>query len=354
MRNLKIILTACGCPGASTLIKMLKDNREREIEIVGVDMDDQAIGRFWVDKFYRVPSADSDGYILKMLDLVKKEKPDILFPESSYEVYPLALNKEKFEKLGTKVVVSGPEPIAIANNKYEMYERLKKETNIDLPEYCYPQNLDEFIKFAQKLGYSEKAICFKPHIGKGSRGFRFIDPEIDRETLLMKYKPNSRYMALEEFITIFKDKKDFPKFILMERLEGMEYTTDPIAWKGEMLLCTTKTVEQARWGVIVKGELVDKPELVEQTRKILKAIPLSYNVNIQFIGDKLIEINPRVSTFIYQPDLIAPYLSIKLALGEITPEQVKEYQNKIDFGRRMVRYMDQVFWNPKSEHEQQN
>lgn len=349
MKKLKIILTACGCPGASTLIKMLKNNGEREIEIVGVDMDDQAIGRFLVDKFYQVPPAKSDDYIPQMLDLVKKEKSDILFPESSYEVHPLALNKEKFEKLKTKIVVSDPEPIAIANNKYKMYEVLKEKTDIHLPEYYYPKNLDEFVKFAQRLGYPKKAVCFKPHIGKGSRGFRFIDPEIDRETLLMKYKPNSRYMALKEFIGIFKDKKDFPDFMVMERLKGMEYTTDPIVWKGEMLFCTTKTVETARWGVIVKGELVKKPELIEQTKKILKAIPLSYNVNVQFIGDKLIEINPRVSTFIYQPDLIAPYLSIKLALGEITPEEVKKYQKKIDYGRRMVRYMDQVFWKPGSQ-----
>jgi hypothetical protein len=105
-----------------------------------------------------------------------------------------------------------------------------------------------------------------------------------------------------------------------------------------------KTVEQARWGVIVRGELVRRPDLVAQTREILRVIPLSYNVNLQFIGEKLIEINPRVSTFIYQEYLIAPYLAIKLALGELDAEGVRAYQAHIAYGRRMVRYMDQVFY----------
>ncbi len=349
MKKIKVILTACGCPGASTFIQKLKNNKEREIEIVGVDADSQATGRFLVDEFYKVPLADSKEYIPAMLDLAEKEKADVLFPESSYEMYPLAINKRKFEKLGTEVIVSDPEPIAIANNKYKMYEILRKETDIKLPKYYYPKNLDDFVNLVYELGYPKRPVCFKPHIGKGSRGFRFIDAVVDREELLMKYKPNSRYMSLEEFIEIFKNKKNFPDLLLMERVRGMEYTTDPIALNGKMLMCTTKTVEEARWGIIVRGELVDRPKLVEQTKKILGSIKLSYNVNLQFIEDKLIEINPRVSTFIYQDDLIAPYLSIKLALGELIPAQVAKYQDKIDYGRKMVRYMDQAFWKPKKK-----
>ncbi len=47
MNKIKILLTACGCPGASTLIRMLKNNGERPVEIIGTDMDKEAIGRFF-------------------------------------------------------------------------------------------------------------------------------------------------------------------------------------------------------------------------------------------------------------------------------------------------------------------
>ena len=71
LQPIKIILTACGCPGASTLIRNLKINGEREVKIIGVDMDPEAIGRFLTDGFYTVPPANQkDEYIKRMINLV--------------------------------------------------------------------------------------------------------------------------------------------------------------------------------------------------------------------------------------------------------------------------------------------
>lgn len=345
LQPIKILVTACGCPGASTLIRMLRQNGERDVEIIGVDMDHEAIGRFLAERFYTVPpAAREEAYVERMLDIVKQEKPDVLFPESSFEVPVLARYKGEFEVSGTHVVVSSPESIDLANNKYLMYEMLGRETDLPLPAYRWPRNLDEFVDMAHDLGYPGQPVCFKPHVAKGSRGFRIMDSSVSRRDLLMNYKPNSRYISLDEFMTIFRDETDFPDFIVMEYLSGQEVTTDSVCLDGEELVTTVKTVEQARWGVIVHGELVRRPDLVEQTRKILRVIPLSYCVNLQFIGDKLIEINPRVSSFIYQDDLIAPYLSVKLALGELDKDELKAYRHRIAYGRRMVRYMDQVFY----------
>jgi carbamoyl-phosphate synthase large subunit len=322
---------------------MLKENGERKIEIVGTDIDEEAVGRFLTDKFYRVPPGDSIEYIPRILEIIDKEKPDILFPESSNEVLPLAINKAQLEESGTKVLVSDPDSISVSNNKYLMYERIRAKTKLSIPNYFSVNTLDEFLDAAEKLGHPEEAVIFKPHIGKGSRGVRIIDAKVNRKQHLMEKKPSSKYISLEEFKTIFSQNSKFPQFLLMEYLEGMERTADSLAIEGRELLTTIKTVEQARWGIIVRGELVERPDLIDQTREILKAIPLSYCVNFQFIEEKLIEINPRVSTFIYQPNLIAPYLAIKLALGELTENGVRSYKAKIDYGRRMVRYMDQLF-----------
>jgi carbamoyl-phosphate synthase large subunit len=346
LKPIKVLVTACGCPGASTLLRMLRKNGERDVTLVGVDMDREAVGRFIADAFYVVPpAAEEDAYAERMLDIVRREEPDVVFPESSFEVPVLARHRGAFEALGTRVVVSSPESIELANNKYRMYETLRQQTDLDLPSHGSPRDLDEFVEITHDLGYPDRPVCFKPHVAKGSRGFRIIDASVDRRDLLMSYKPNSRYMSLDEFVTIFEEEPDFPDFLVMEYLPGEEVTTDSLCLDGQELLTTVKTVEQARWGVIVRGELVRRPDLVEQTREILRAIPLSYCVNLQFIGDRLIEINPRVSTFIYQDDLIAPYLAVKLALGELNRESVRAYRDRIAYGRRMVRYMDQVFHN---------
>jgi carbamoyl-phosphate synthase large subunit len=326
---------------------MLKQNGEREVEIIGTDMSLEAVGRYLCDSFYKVPSGTSPEYIPAMMDIVNKEKPDLIFPESSNEVLSLARSKKEFEEIGSKVVVSSPESIELASNKYLMYEAIRKDSGIDLPLYHSASNLDDFLEAADILGYPDSPIVFKPHFGKGSRGVRIIDPRANRMHQLMEEKPTNKFMSLDEFTEIFQrlEAEDFPDLLVMEYLEGMEKTADTIAMDGRELLTTVKTVERARWGVIVEGELVQDDRLVNQSREILRSIPLSYCVNIQFIANKLIEINSRVSTFIYQDDLIAPYLAVKLALGELAEEDVKAYRNKIDYGRRMIRYMDQLFYN---------
>ncbi len=49
----------------------------------------------------------------------------------------------------------------------------------------------------------------------------------------------------------------------MEVVEGMHYDAMCLADQGELLLTTIKTREASRWGIIVKGELIYKPELIE-------------------------------------------------------------------------------------------
>lgn len=345
MNNIKVVVTACGCPGASTFIHWLKNKvTERSIYVIGTDMSSEPIGRFISDKFIQIPSAEEDDFIPAVKDLVIKEQPDIFYCVSSYEVGKISKYKEEIEALGTKVIVSDHNVINIASNKYSLYEALKDVPGVDLPAYFYPKSLEEFISLANRLGYPDKEVCFKPHFSKGSRGFRIINDNITRKDLLLNYKPDSTFISMSEFESIFKNEKSFPDFLLMEVAKGEETDAMTLSMDGEVLLTTVKTRETSRAGVITSGELVKRPEIESSCKKIIETLPLDYNACIQFIGNKLIEINTRVSTFIYQEDMIEPYLSIKLALGEYSKEQVKAYQNKVQYGRRMIRYMDQVFF----------
>jgi carbamoyl-phosphate synthase large subunit len=322
---------------------MLKEVKERRIDIVAVDMDGDAIGRFLAGSFYQVPPASHEEYLDAMLSIVEKEQVDVFYVVSSAEILRIAENKDKFEKFGCRVVASSPESISKASDKYILYKTLKESTDVPVPEFYYPKGLNEFLSYAEALGYPERRVCFKPHRSKGSRGFRILDANMDRRDLLLNHKPESTYMSLDEFSEIFSDG-DFPELIVMEFVEGDHFDAMCLADEGINLLTTIKTREAARWGVITKGELVFKPGLSKICDKIVEAMGLSYNFGLQFIGNKIIEINPRPSTFIYQDDLNEPYLAIKLALKEVNHDDIRAYQSRIRYGRRMVRYMDQVFW----------
>lgn len=346
MRDLKVIVTAAGCPGASTFIHQLKQQvKERTIEIIAVDMDPQAIGRFISDQFHVIPAATDPSYIPAIKELILQEQPDIFYCVSSYEVPVVSKHKESLEALGTKVIVGNHDTAQLAGNKYTLYEALKDVDGIKIPRYYAPKNLEDFIACAKKLGYPEKRVCFKPHFSKGSRGFRIIDDRISRKDLLLNYKPVSTYMSMAEFISIFENETLFPDFLIMEVVEGVEHDVMTISMDGEVLLTTCKTREANRGGVITKGELVYEPQIMEYCQKIIEKIPLTYNSCFQFIDGYLIEINTRVSTYIYQEDLIEPYITIKLALGEYSKDDVRALQEKVQYGRRMLRYFDQVFYH---------
>ena len=48
---------------------------------------------------------------------------------------------------------------------------------------------------------------------------------------------------------------------------------------------------------------------------------MDWFVNVQFIDGRLLEINPRISTIVYQDDFNMPYLAVRHALGEIDEER---------------------------------
>ena len=62
----------------------------------------------------------------------------------------------------------------------------------------------------------------------------------------------------------------------------------------------------------------------------------------------MIEINPRISTIVYQEDLNLPYLGIKSALGEISREELMQLSAQVRPTRRALRYFDQVEWDETS------
>ncbi len=344
MKDIRILVSACGAPGCSTLIRYLRGVTERNIDVVGIDSDNEAVGRFLSNAFYQVPLADEKEYIETVNDIIQKEDIDVFFCVSSAEVPVVAKNKALLERHGCKVMVSGATEIEVAENKATLYETLSKH-GIPTPKFRVVNSFSQFMEAINELGYPDNPVCFKPPVSKGSRGFRILNESISRRELIMNHKPISLYISLAEFKDIFENDADFPTLLVMEVVEGRDYDVMALCGETGALLVTVKTRESSRWGVINKGELVASKLHTELTEKIIDIIPLRYNICLQFIGDKIIEINPRTSTFIYQENLNEPYLAVKLALGEISEEETRRFQPRIHFGRRMIRYMDQVFFD---------
>ncbi len=345
LQPITLLLTAAGCPGASTCIRYLRGIRERTVRVVGVDAQDESIGRFLCDGFEQIPMASSPDYVPALLEAAIKHRVDCVLMVSSAEVEIVAPEVHRFEEHGIRVLVSSPESLAVANNKLRLYEMFHDHPLVAVPEFRLVTSLDAFIDGCEAMGYPERNLCFKPPYAKGSRGFRYLSSGVSRSDLLMNYKPDSKIISQEEMIEIFKDEPDFPELILMEAVEGEEIDTMCLALNGDPLLITHKTREAERGGVITKGGHVQRPDIEVAVRAILEQVPLSYNIGIQFKGGKLMEINPRLSTFLYTSDWVEPYFAVKLALGEFSPDDVRSLQRRVPQDLRMIRYFDQQFFS---------
>jgi hypothetical protein len=88
--------------------------------------------------------------------------------------------------------------------------------------------------------------------------------------------------------------------------------------------------------------------LMEIADKIVAELEIEHFFNIQLVGDYVIEINPRISTIVYQEDLNLPYLGVKSALGEISREELMQLSAQARPTRRALRYFDQVEWDETS------
>ena len=194
---------------------------------------------------------------------------------------------------------------------------------------------------ARELGYPERPVCFKPVFSSGSRGFRILDPTVDRAHQLLHERPGSVAMRLEEALELLPAEGG-TELLVMELATGGERTIDGIANGREIVLGHPKTREAMRAGLAMYFVTLEDEGLMALANTIVAELGIEHFFNIQLVGDHVIEINPRISTIVYQEDLDLPYLGVKRALGEISDDELRELSSRVRPGRTALRYFDQI------------
>ncbi len=333
----RILLTASGAPGAARLIAALRENGEREVHVIGTDMSERSAGRFLCDTFHVVPAGSSAGFAPELAALARREGADVVFPQSSGEVGRLAPATALFD---CPVMVASPEAIAACDDKGATM-RLAEHCGVRAPVTHVVRSPGEFRAAAESLGYPQREICMKPPVSKGSRGFRVLSATVNRRHALLEARPGPLPLSVDEALDAIGDE-DFPELLVMELATGKEHTVDGICADGRMLLGHAKTREAMRAGLAMYFESCVQPGLVEAARRLCAELRLDWFVNVQFIGEHLLEINPRISTVVYQDDLNLPWLAVRRALGELDDDELAAYQPRVRTTRRALRYYDQV------------
>jgi carbamoyl-phosphate synthase large subunit len=335
-----VLLSAAGAPGAARLIRALHENGERAVRVVGTDMNESAIGRFLCDAFHQVPPGSDPAYAETILELVEREGVDVVLPQSSFDLQALSETQGRFP---VPVLVSPPETIRRSNDKAESYALLRRigAPTVDFRRVAGAREVEAA---ARELGYPERPVCFKPVFSSGSRGFRILDPTVDRAHQLLHERPGSVAMRLEEALDLLPEEGG-TELLVMELATGLERTIDGIADGERIVLGHPKTREAMRAGLAMYFVTLEDEELMQIASRIVSELEIEWFFNIQLVGDHVIEVNPRISTIVYQEDLNLPWLGVKRALGEISDDELASLASRIRPGRTALRYFDQVEWD---------
>ena len=198
------------CAGRRTyLLKYFKENLSEGDKVVATDMQLSAPALQVADVKLQVPAVYDPEYVNITLNICRDQKIDALLSLNDLELPILAENKARLEELGVKVIVSSPEVIDIAFDKYktalwvESLGLTAPKTYIRL----------EDVKKALAAGEIDFPLFMKPRWGSGSIGLESIADmeELDiyynllmkkiKKTILATASVGDEYIMIQEKLT---------------------------------------------------------------------------------------------------------------------------------------------------------
>ncbi len=339
---MKILITTVGGLTSPDIILAYK---EKGIEVVGVDPFEEAVGRFFVDRFFTVPFSgeDEEGFVNRINQLLKEE-PNIsaIIPCGNEDVLTVAKNRHRFS---VPCMVSDYRALEKAFDKFWVYTFLTGISSSLAPKFFLVKNRDELVEKAHSLGYPDKPLWLKPPHGRGGRGVVFVKKIASFSTMIKE--KNTNLTPLEALIEVLPEEFPSP-LIIMENLTSPFYSFYALAEDGRIIVSLTHIREWGNASQTFRGSVYYDELLQEKIAPLIETLKLSFCINVELATDengniKVFDFNPRISASSgvdRKWGVNFPYLSLSLLLGkalDIDMDKVKEVKG------RFYRYFD-VIW----------
>ncbi len=304
------------CAGRRTyLLKYFKENLSEGDKVVATDMQLSAPALQVADVKIRVPAVYDPEYVNITLNICKEHKIDALISLNDLELPILAENKARFEELGVKVIVSSPEVIDIAFDKYKTAQWVESFGLVAPKTYVRLEDA----KKALAIGEIAFPLFMKPRWGSGSIGLESI---ADMEELDIYY--NLLMKKIKKTILATASVGD-EYIMIQEKLTGSEFGLDIMNdLNGNHVAVSVKQKLAMRAGETDKAVTVDLPEVREIGRKIGEALGHIGNLDVDIMQRAdgaycVLELNPRFGggfPFSYEAGVNMPKAIIQWVKGE--------------------------------------
>lgn len=306
----------------SHYMELIRHNPDQqEFVIFGTHPNPDTVYFNYCDVFGTEPDIGGDEYLQFCLDYCLENQIHIFVPRK--ENVLISQHLDKFTEIGVKVLVCPDgDLMAMMDDKAAMYRSLENQGTegnfiVAIPSYRIVNNAADFQKAYDELSYDNMKLCIKPVIGEGASGFRILDDRSETIPFIFS-TASSQKISYETAYKILQTEEHFPDLMVLEYLDGYEYSIDCLAGvDGNLLVAIPRKKGTGRIREIeYNRELIDIAEKMAAQYKI----PYVFNIQVKYKDGipKLLEINPRMSGGLHiscLADINIPYYAVKLLLG---------------------------------------
>lgn len=236
-----------------------------ELTLYGADITPTAPALYFCDRTVLVPRIKTPEYIPALLDTCRTEGIDALIPTIDTDLLILAQSKEQFAAIGTRVLISAPDKIALCRDK-----RLTAD-------YFHSVGLESPAPVDDVSRYQGPFPAFiKPKDGSSS---------------IFAYRADTR----EELLSY---AAQVPDYIIQPFISGTEYTVDIFCdFAGNPIYITPRIRQAVRAGEVLKTQIAQEPSIIAQMQRLIRDYKPCGPITVQLIRsgetNHYIEINPR-------------------------------------------------------------
>ena len=241
---MKVLVTGAGSVLGQAIIKSLKAIKAFDIEIHVVDPRPDAVGFYMADAHHFIPYAKDTSYMHEFKQLLKSIKPEFVFIGTDTELSIISSEKASLEEeFHTSIIVSSPDIIKMADDKYKTYQYLTS-IGFDAPKTYLPKDINNL----ETLQYP---VILKPRIGARSIGVQLIQ---SAESLTHQLSTNEDQI-IQEYLSssteytagvVYFDDENIASIVMERTLkDGNTFTAVPLAysWINESLEALTKKIK---------------------------------------------------------------------------------------------------------------
>lgn len=277
--------------------------------IVSTDANPLSTGLYLADAHHVLPPIADDTFFDRALEVIEKEKIDVIFPTSGFDTLIYSQKKQELQDRGVVVAISDWPTIETCIDKWLFYEKTRER--FPLPNTTMdPEAQTAF-------------PCFvKPVRGKGARGIARCNDAAE-----LAYQVSQR-----------------DDLIISDYLPGEEYSIDCLSdLTGKALAAVPRERIAVKEGICVKGRTVRDAEMEQACKDLAEFLGLQGPSCIQMKRDadgkmRFVEVNPRMggaTIFATLAGVNIAWLLLELSQGrEVDVEPFREIT--------VLRYYDEV------------